>query len=72
MFILALDRPDYTFTVVCADGSNNVLLRQNIPFTDFPLDEIKLYLQTVIKKILVMLPPEYWSVVLRTSYSFWG
>lgn len=37
------------------DGNNNILYRQNIPFTDFPLDEIKLYLVDGV----ILLPSEY-------------
>lgn len=42
-------------TLVADDGNDNVLARQRIPFTDFPLDKIKLYLVDNI----IMLPNEY-------------
>jgi hypothetical protein len=37
------------------DGNGNILVTQKIPFTDFPLDEIKLYF---VDNIL-LLPSEY-------------
>jgi hypothetical protein len=41
--------------VVADDGNDNVLARQRIPFTDFPLDSIKLYFIDGV----VLLPGEY-------------
>jgi hypothetical protein len=37
------------------DGNGNEIYRQDIPFTDFPLDEIKLYFTNNV----LMLPSEY-------------
>lgn len=36
-------RPDHTATLTCDDGNGLVIYSQEIPFTDFPLEEIKLY-----------------------------
>ena len=37
-------RPDHTATATADDGNGRVLITQDIPFTDFPLDEVTLYL----------------------------
>jgi len=37
-------RPDHTATATAEDGNGRALITQNIPLTDFPLDEISLYL----------------------------
>ena len=34
---------DRSATVYCDDGNGNPVYTQEIPFTDFPLDEVKLY-----------------------------
>ena len=34
---------DRTATLVCSDGNDNIVYRQHVKFTDFPLDEITLY-----------------------------
>ena len=39
----------------CDDGNNNILITQYIPFTDFPLTEITLYLTDGV----LLLPSEY-------------
>jgi hypothetical protein len=36
-------RADRTATLVCEDGDGKRVYAQEIPFTDFPLPEIKLY-----------------------------
>jgi hypothetical protein len=36
-------RDDHSATVVCDDGNDNIIYTQNVEYTDFPLDEIKLY-----------------------------
>lgn len=41
-------------TLVCDDGNGNVVYRKSIPFTDFPLDEIKLWFENGT----IMLPSE--------------
>jgi hypothetical protein len=37
-------RTDHTATITADDGDGRALITQDIPFTDFPLDEITLYL----------------------------
>ena len=44
-----------TWTATCEDGNENELCKQEIPFSDFPLDEITLYNADGV----VMLPSEY-------------
>jgi hypothetical protein len=52
-------------TVTCTDGNDNQLVTQILEYTDFPLDEIKLYLvgeQWMIEHgqyPVLMLPSEY-------------
>lgn len=36
-------RDDRSASLVCDDGNENIVYTQNIEYTDFPLDEIKLY-----------------------------
>lgn len=43
------------FNVVCEDGNDNVLITQNIPFSDFPFDEYVVWLQNEI----IYLPCEH-------------
>jgi len=51
--------PRRSAQTTCTDGNNNTLVTQAIPFTDFPLDEINLYAQVDVEKIVIMLPGEY-------------
>lgn len=46
---------DSTGVLTCDDGNGNVVHRIDIPFTDFPLSEIKLY----VANNTIMLPGEY-------------
>jgi len=46
---------DQKATLVCERDTNDVVVTQEIAYTDFPLDEIKLYLVTGV----LMLPSEY-------------
>ena len=48
-------RPDRTATLACDDGNGNVILTKEIPYTDFPLDNIKLYFANNV----IHLPSEY-------------
>jgi hypothetical protein len=48
-------RADRSATVLCDDGNGNVVYTQEIPFTDFPLDEVKLYFANNV----IHLPSEY-------------
>ncbi len=42
-------------TLTCEDGNDNVVLTKRIPYTDFPLAEIKLYFADNV----ILLPSEY-------------
>lgn len=44
VYKLEVDRPTSTGKVTVTDGNENVLYRQEIPYTDFPLEEISLWL----------------------------
>ncbi len=46
---------DHSATITAGDGNDNELIRQDIPFTDFPLPKIKLFLCNGI----LLLPSEY-------------
>jgi len=48
-------RTDRTATITADDGNGRVLITQDIPFTDFPLDEITLHLTDHV----LLLPSEY-------------
>ena len=47
--------PDKTAELTCDDGNNNIVHRQELEFTDFPLPEIKLYYCNNV----IHLPSEY-------------
>jgi hypothetical protein len=36
-------RPDHTATLSCGDGNGHIVFSKEIPFTDFPLDEVTLW-----------------------------
>jgi len=48
-------KDDRTASLVCDDGNDNIVYTQHIEFTDFPLDEIKLYFTDNV----ILLPSEY-------------
>ena len=48
-------RSDRSATVFCDDGNGKPVYTQEIPFTDFPLDEVKLYFANNV----IHLPSEY-------------
>lgn len=48
-------RPDNTAALTCDDGNGNVVFSKEIPYTDFPLDTIKLYFANNV----IHLPSEY-------------
>ncbi len=48
-------KPDRTAVLTCDDGNGTIVLRKELPFTDFPLDEIKLY----CTNSTILLPSEY-------------
>lgn len=45
--------------VVFDDGNGKILVTQHIPFTDFPLASIRLYIVRGEHNLVVMLPGEY-------------
>ena len=47
--------PDSTALLTCDDGNRNIVYSQRLPFTDFPLPEVKLYFCNDV----IMLPGEY-------------
>lgn len=47
--------PDPAATLACEDGNSKVVHTQEIPFTDFPLPAIKLY----VTDNVILLPSEY-------------
>lgn len=47
--------PDSSALLTCDDGNGHVVHDQSIPFTDFPLPEVKLYFCNNV----IMLPGEY-------------
>jgi hypothetical protein len=48
-------RENHTGTVTCDDGNRNIVYRQELEFTDFPLPEITLYFTDNV----ILLPSEY-------------
>jgi hypothetical protein len=48
-------KPDHTAVLACEDGNGVAVLSKAIPFTDFPLDEIKFY----VTNSTILLPSEY-------------
>ena len=48
-------RSDHTATLTCEDGNSKTVHTQDIPFTDFPLAEIKFY----YTDNTLLLPSEY-------------
>ncbi|HXB41247.1 MAG TPA: hypothetical protein VNZ49_11945 [Bacteroidia bacterium] len=48
-----------TATVTIEDGNDNVLYTQEIPFTDFPLNEITLWANMNDRHRVILLPSEY-------------
>lgn len=47
--------PDQTGVLVCEDGNSRVIQRIALPFTDFPLKQITLY----VTDNVILLPSEY-------------
>lgn len=52
-------KEDKTATVTADDGNGNVIARQKIPYTDFPLRSQRLYLVNDGRYRVLMLPSEY-------------
>lgn len=57
--VLNLKVKDCKGKVQFEDGNDLVLASQKIPYTDFALDEVKLYLVKEAFQFVVMLPSEY-------------
>lgn len=50
---------DRSAVLICERDANDVALTQDIPFTDFPLKEIRFYLVRSERYRVLMLPSEY-------------
>lgn len=48
-------KADHTAVLACEDGNSNIVLRKELEFTDFPLEEISLY----CTDNTILLPSEY-------------
>jgi len=48
-------REDRSATLVCDDGNDNIVYTEHIEYTDFPLDEVRLYFANYV----IHLPSEY-------------
>lgn len=48
-------RPDRSATLVCSRDSEDVAFRRHIPFTDFPMDYVRLYVEGGV----ILLPSEH-------------
>jgi hypothetical protein len=55
VYELSVDLITKKAKMICTDGNENILRTQNIPFTTFPLESIKLYYSGGV----LMLPSEY-------------
>ncbi|MGY8685259.1 DUF6876 family protein, partial [Bradyrhizobium sp. UFLA05-153] len=53
--IPGLETTESTATLTCDDGNGNVVLSKRIPFTDFPLDTIDLWVEGGV----ILLPSEH-------------
>lgn len=45
--------------LVCEDGNYNQIAKQEIPFTDFPLDSIELWCENSGENWIILLPTEH-------------
>lgn len=55
VWVLSVNVNDSTGLLCCEDGNGRVLCSKQIPFTDFPLAEIKMY----VSDNVILLPSEY-------------
>jgi hypothetical protein len=55
VWTLSVNLLESTGTLTCDDGNGRVLCSKQIPYTDFPLEEIKIYLTNNV----ILLPSEY-------------
>jgi hypothetical protein len=52
--------PNKFCTITCDDGNGNILATQDVPYTDFPLPELKLYaISDDGSNLTILLPGEY-------------
>ena len=49
----------YDAVVTSTDGNKHRLCRQEIPYTNFPLQSVKLYVTKDVEKMVILLPGEY-------------
>ena len=49
---------DRAAKVLATDGNDKVIAKQNVPYTDFPLDEVKLFVADGEGYKVIMLPSE--------------
>jgi hypothetical protein len=54
-----LEKNGSAAVVTCTNEMGDITVRQEIPFTDFPLDSIKLYATWTGGYLLIQLPSEY-------------
>jgi len=57
--LIRLELQGTTATLIYEDGNGREHARQAIPYTDFPLDEIRLYACWDTEHWVIMLPAEY-------------
>ena len=57
--VLKIKKTGDRAVVTVEDGNDNVLYKQNIPFTDFPLDEYQLFAIHDGTHRIILLPSEY-------------
>jgi len=55
VYELTVNHEQSSAKMVCSDGNDNILQEQKIPYTNFPLDSIKIYFINGV----AMLPSEY-------------
>lgn len=55
VYDLKVNLEEKSAIMVCTDGNENILHKQRIPFTTFPLESIKLYFTNEV----ILLPSEY-------------
>lgn len=55
VWTLKVDLKDSTAVLICDDGNDRILFTKPIGYTDFPLEEIKIY---VVDNV-ILLPSEY-------------
>ncbi|SEJ75228.1 hypothetical protein SAMN05216327_11894 [Dyadobacter sp. SG02] len=55
VWLLTVNLEESTAVLNCEDGNGRVLCSKQIPFTDFPLVEIKIY----VSDNVILLPSEY-------------